>query len=95
VLAASRAKAGATVNIGTGYETSILELFELMSASTSFAGQLVFTHARAGDVRRSALDPAAAGAALGWRASVDLRAGIDRTLAWYRNAAGRRSTPSS
>jgi UDP-glucose 4-epimerase len=95
VEAASRAEMGATVNIGTGRETTILELFELMSASTSFAGHVARAHARTGDVRRSALDPAAAAARLGWRASVDLAAGIDRTLSWYRTLSKRAPTRGS
>jgi UDP-glucose 4-epimerase len=71
VVAASRAKMGAAVNIGTGRETAILELF-------------AHAHARAGDIRRSALDPAAAAAVFGWRALLGLAEGMDRTLAWYR-----------
>ena len=89
VLAASRAESGAAVNIGTGHQTTILELCELMAASTGFTGDVTHVTARAGDVRHSALDPSAAARALGWRPAVDLVQGIERTVAWYRNGAWR------
>jgi UDP-glucose 4-epimerase len=65
------------INIGTGVETSVLEL------AAALAG-LEYEHApaRAGEVERSCLDPARAAERLGWRAATDLAAGLERTLAW-------------
>jgi UDP-glucose 4-epimerase len=74
------------VNIGTGRETSIVELCRLMSAATGYAGSVTHIDPRPGDVRHSALDPTAAERALGWRASVELADGMRRTLDWYRGA---------
>lgn len=84
VLAAARAETGAVLNLGTGRETSVVELFKLMTAAASFAGHPAYVRARAGDIRRSALDPAANVAVFGWRALLGLAERMDRTLAWYR-----------
>jgi UDP-glucose 4-epimerase len=61
-------------NIGTGRETSVLELVERLEVEATFEPE------RPGEVRRSCLDPGAAQDALGWRAEVPLDAGLERTL---------------
>jgi len=61
-------------NVGTGQETSVLELVERLDLQASFEAE------RPGEVRRSCLDPSAAEDALGWRAEVPLAAGLERTL---------------
>ncbi len=44
---------------------------------------------RPGDVRHSLADIAAARATLGYEPAIDLRAGIRKTVDWYRREAGR------
>ena len=61
-------------NIGTGRETSVLDLARELGLCTRFAPE------RAGEVRRSCLDPAVAAQRLGWRARTPLEAGLRRTL---------------
>jgi UDP-glucose 4-epimerase len=61
-------------NVGTGEETSVLDLVERLGLEASFEPE------RPGEVKRSALDPGAARAALGWHAAVPLADGLDRTL---------------
>ena len=56
-------------NIGTGRETSVLDLARELGLRTRFAP------ARAGEVRRSCLDAAVAAQRLGWRARHDARGG--------------------
>jgi UDP-glucose 4-epimerase len=65
------------LNVGTGTETSVLELAAALPG-------LELEHAapRAGEVRRSCLDPTGAAERLGWRATTPLAAGLERTLAW-------------
>jgi UDP-glucose 4-epimerase len=71
------------INIGTGRETSVLELLEALN-EVDGRGPMpepVFAPGRAGEVMRSCLDPSRARRELKWKADVDLRDGLDRTLA--------------
>jgi UDP-glucose 4-epimerase len=70
------------VNIACGEETSVLDLIAALN-EISEQGSLLppdFAPERLGEVRRSCLDPARAGAELGWEAEVDLRAGLRRLM---------------
>ena len=73
-IAASRLDVAGPYNVGTGEETSVLELAQRLGLEPSFEPE------RPGEVRRSALDPGAAREALGWRAEVALADGLERTL---------------
>ena len=75
-LVAATAQARGAFNVGRGEETTVLELARLLELEVEHAPE------RAGEVRRSCLDPALAARELGWRARVDLAEGIRRTLAW-------------
>jgi UDP-glucose 4-epimerase len=79
-LAAAGTEHTGAINIGTGVETSLLELVEALDAQPQFAP------ARAGDVSRSCLDVSRAAELLGWEAAVPLKAGLDRTLSAVRAA---------
>jgi UDP-glucose 4-epimerase len=80
LIAAQLQDADGPFNVGTGTETSVLEL---AAAVGSAAGrddfEPEFADAR-DEVQRSALDPSAAEAELGWRAGTGLAAGLSRTL---------------
>lgn len=88
ILAASVAALDGPVNLGTGIETSLLELLDaLADAGRALNGDRptgsfdpVFDEARPGEVRRIAVNPARAGELLGWRPSTDLRDGLEATL---------------
>ena len=73
-LAAADSDERGSFNIGTGVETSVLELAEAIELETEFKP------ARTGEVARSCLDPSRIAERLGWRAQVPLRDGIGRTL---------------
>jgi UDP-glucose 4-epimerase len=79
VVDAFRAAAAAAVtgalNVGTGRETSVLEIAQALGVEVEHAP------ARLGELDRSCLDVTAAARALDWRARVDLREGLRRTLA--------------
>ncbi|HJT99760.1 MAG TPA: NAD-dependent epimerase/dehydratase family protein, partial [Actinomycetes bacterium] len=57
---------GARLNIGTGVETSVLELYDALRAVAGFGDDPTFAPPRAGELARIALDCAAAGRVLGW-----------------------------
>ena len=73
-MAASQLDVPGAYNIGTGEETSVLDLVERLGLEPTFEPE------RPGEVRRSALDAAAAREALGWRAEVALGDGLERTM---------------
>ncbi len=72
-------------NIGTGTETSVLDLGRAIAkaAGTEFEPQ--FAPPRLGEVQRSGIDPARAAEEFGWRARTSLDEGIERTLAAIAN----------
>jgi UDP-glucose 4-epimerase len=80
LLAAAGGGAG-VYNVGTGVDTPIVELHELCRRVTGTSGEPTFAEARAGEIRRSALDPSLAERELGWRAHVRLEDGLRETLA--------------
>jgi UDP-glucose 4-epimerase len=81
-LLAAAEHAGGIFNVGSGVETSVLELYAACAEAAGVATEPVFEPARLGDLRRSALDVSRAAEVLGFRASVPLAEGIARTLAW-------------
>jgi len=70
---------GGVFNVGTGTETTVAELHELCERAVGVEAPPSFGPARAGDARRSVLDPSYAAAELGFTASVALAHGIATT----------------
>jgi len=80
-LAAASSDVDGAYNVGTGTETSLLELvdaFRALASTEDFDPE--FAPARPGEVNRSALDTARAADALAWRASVPLADGLRALL---------------
>ena len=73
-------------NIGTGIETSVLALAELMGKAAGAAPRTTLAPARAGELDRSALDAAKAKARLGWTPAVTLPEGAATLLDWMRRS---------
>ncbi|MFO7591593.1 MAG: GDP-mannose 4,6-dehydratase [Acidimicrobiia bacterium] len=71
---------GLTINIGTGSEASVQRLFDTMARETGFAEPARYAPPRAGELRRSALDPSRAEIHLGWKPWTDLDVGLRRTI---------------
>jgi UDP-glucose 4-epimerase len=78
-LAADRGS-GQVFNVGTGVETSVNRIFELLARATKFSGQPVHGPPREGDVRRSALSNELAGEELGWKPWTTLEEGLQATV---------------
>ncbi|MEK6251456.1 MAG: NAD-dependent epimerase/dehydratase family protein [Actinomycetota bacterium] len=80
-LAAASGEASGAFNIGTGCETSVLELVELLRELGGVEDfEPEFAPPRTGEVQRIALDCSRAAEGLGWRASTELREGLAQTL---------------
>jgi UDP-glucose 4-epimerase len=70
---------GGVFNIGTGAETSVLELYELCRRVAGVEIEAEPAPARLGELQRSVLDVSRAGSELGWRPEVGLEDGLRRT----------------
>lgn len=73
----------AAFNISTGTEVSVNELLASMRTCAGYFGPAERAPAPEGDVARSALDPAKAERAFGWRSAVSLQQGLASTWRWY------------
>ncbi len=71
------------LNIGTGVETSVLDLIERLGSISGSDLPYELAAARPGEVQRVAIDPAAASRALGWSPGMQLGDGLARTLASF------------
>lgn len=88
VLAAASRDGVGRVNLGTGSETSVLELYSALAREAGTApSEPVFASARAGEVLRSSLDASRAAHVLGWSPRVPLGDGLARTMRWLRESA--------
>jgi GDP-L-fucose synthase len=77
------------VNVGTGIDVTIRELTETVAAVTGFRGRIKWDNSKPDGAPRKLMDVAKL-AALGWRARIGLREGIEQTYASYlaEKAAG-------
>jgi GDP-L-fucose synthase len=87
-LAAERYDGPAPVNLGTGEEISIRHLAELIAELTAFDGEIEWDTSMPNGQPRRSLDASRARELFGFEAHTPLRAGLERTIAWYREHAG-------
>jgi GDP-L-fucose synthase len=88
VLAADRYDGAEPVNLGTGTETSIRDLAELIGELTGFEGEIEWDTSMPNGQPRRSLDASRARELFGFEARTPLREGLERTIAWYREHAG-------
>ncbi|HET6952414.1 MAG TPA: GDP-mannose 4,6-dehydratase [Acidimicrobiales bacterium] len=74
---------GLLINVGTGIETSVNELYATLAAATGADRPARSAAARPGELARSALDPSRAAIQLGWRPWTDLAEGAARVVDWF------------
>ena len=79
-LAAAESDATGPFNIGTGRQTSVLDLVEALGAIAGRAFEPELAPERPGEVRHIALDYTRAREQLGYEPQVGLRDGLERTL---------------
>jgi UDP-glucose 4-epimerase len=73
-------------NVGTGRETSVVDLYQLCAGVAGSDTPAEHAPARAGELQRSFLDPVRAARELGFSAMVDLEDGLRATWDWIRGA---------
>lgn len=81
---AAAGRPGGVFNVGTGYETSVIELFDACCRAAGARAEAGFAPARDGELARSVLDPTLAGRELGFRAETSLDDGLRATWEWIR-----------
>lgn len=87
LAAAAEAAVGATINIGSGTETSIKALAELVGAAVGRNDlQLEYRPPRPGDVMRLYADSRKAAELLGFAPKIGLRDGLMKLKAWYESS---------
>jgi len=82
--AAIGSAAGVTLNISTGRETSVNELYARMAKLVPGAKPPVYEACSPGEIRRSVLDNTKARETMGWRPQHTLSEGLQKTLDYYR-----------
>ncbi len=75
------------VNIGTGRETPIADLYDQLASLAGAVRPARREPGKPGEQRRSVIDPALAARVLGWRPEVTLEEGLARTLEYFRRRA--------
>jgi len=81
LAAADRREAGGAINIGTGRETSVLDLVAILQQEGDRSDfEPEFAEARLGEIERSCLDVTRARDELGWEAKTSLSDGMRATL---------------
>lgn len=75
------------LNVGTGIETDVVELHRGIATACGSSTAPAFAAPRAGEQKRSCIDPSKAGEVLGWKPEVSLEEGLARTAAFFRKHA--------
>lgn len=70
------------INIGTGLDSSIRELAELIAEVTDFQGKIVFDSSKPDGTPKKQLDVSTINK-LGWKHSIDLKYGLYKTYDWF------------
>jgi UDP-glucose 4-epimerase len=75
-------------NVGTGGETSVLDLADACQRVAGVSVKIEHAPARPGELQRSVLDPGRAERELGFRAQTSLEDGLAATWEFIREAEG-------
>lgn len=81
------------INIGTGVDITIRELADQIAGIVGYTGPIDYDPTKPDGTPQKLLD-ASRLAGLGWRARIDLVAGLRETYAWYQGDQGRK-TPTT
>ena len=84
LLAAETAVDSQSVNLGTGKETSIKDLVEMIRKLTGHTGKVIYDTARPNGQPRRSVDIKKAQQLLGFQPQYTLTQGLEETIAWYK-----------
>jgi len=86
-LLALQAPVSGAINIGTGIETSVNQLYSFLAHAAGSKLPPAYAAPRPGEQRRSVISPAKAAVELGWKPEVTLQEGLMRTFDSFKPAA--------
>jgi UDP-glucose 4-epimerase len=92
LLALEHAGVTGPVNVGTGIETSVNDLYRQLAGAARIQMPARHGPAKPGEQRRSCLSPALARRVLGWAPSVPLEKGLERTFEFFKTQIDTRGT---
>ena len=84
MILSSRSEDNLFLNIGTGVETSVNQLVEIMKDKFNSDIEPIHQDAREGELLRSVLDNSQALATIGWKPVYDLNAGMEKVVDWLK-----------
>jgi len=84
MILSSRSEDNLFLNIGTGVETSVNQLVEIMKNKFNSDIEPIYQDAREGELLRSVLDNSKALATIGWKPVYDLNAGMEKVVNWLK-----------
>src|SRR6266403_906803 len=85
IVAALRSNAsGLALNIGTGIETTVNELYSTLAGIADFPTHPEYGAAKLGEQMRSVVSPARAAEVLGWRPEKKLADGLEETFKFFK-----------
>ncbi len=93
VLAAERYDRSDPVNLGSAFEISIGDLAQIIAEETGFTGKIVWDTSKPNGQPRRKLDTSRAEEGFGFRAQVDFRTGLRKTIAWYKEQRRQNRVP--
>jgi UDP-glucose 4-epimerase len=92
VVAAGKSSAsGIAINIGTGLETDVNDLYSTLAGIADFPTKAEHAAARPGEQKRSVISPARAEKELGWRPEKKLADGLEETFKYFKQQRDRSS----
>jgi len=83
VLATERYNKAEPVNIGAGFEMKIKDLVAMIAELTGFKGRIRWDSSKPDGQPRRRLDTSRAQKEFGFKAKIDFREGLKRTIEWY------------
>lgn len=93
--ALARPEAIGVVNVATGLETSVNELYRRLAGAAGVTREARHGPPKPGEQRRSVLDPTRAKAVLGWVPTTPLDEGLRQTLRSFEGALARGREPGA
>ena len=72
------------INVGTGTDVTILEVAQVIAEVTGFTGKITCDTSKPDGTMRKLMDVSRL-ERMGWKAQIDLRVGLERTYAWYKD----------
>jgi len=85
ILATEKYNKSDPVNLGSGLEISIKDLAELISELAEFDGEIRWDTSKPDGQPRRSLDVSKAEKEFGFKAKVNLKEGLKRTIEWYKS----------